>query len=51
MVFGAITQASVYPNSWGSIKRIKWTGDYIILPDKFVGDIDINQDGSNIHFL
>ena len=51
MVFGAMTQACVSPNGWGSIERIRWTGDYIILPDSFVGDIDINQNGSNIHFL
>ena len=51
MVFGAMTQANGFETGW-SINNLRWTGDYIIIPNEtWIGDIDINGNGSNIHFL
>jgi len=50
MVFGAMTQANGFETGW-NINNVRWTGDYIIVGTDFIGDIDINNNGSNIHFL
>ena len=46
-----MTQANGFETGW-SINNLRWTGDYIIIPNEtWIGDIDIDKYGSNIHYL